>query len=64
MVTSTSTAARQTLVSNCNLMSRVVSQGVRFGCGISVSRNGLLDLIAISLRHRGIGQYESKSNRT
>jgi hypothetical protein len=60
----TTSAARQTLISHCNLMSRVVSQGVRFGGGISIGGDGLLDLLTILLSHRGIGQHESKSNGT
>jgi hypothetical protein len=58
-VTST---ARHTPIGNFDLMSGVVGQGVRFGCGVSVSGDGLLDLIAIRLRHRGIGQQQSERN--
>jgi hypothetical protein len=56
------TSASHTFVGNFNLMSGVVSQGMRFGCGISISGNGLFDLFTIRLSHRGIGQQQSKCN--
>jgi hypothetical protein len=58
-VTSTT---RHAPIGNFNLMSGVVSQGMRFGCGISISGDGVLDLIAIRLSHRGIGQQQSECN--
>jgi hypothetical protein len=56
----TSASTTHAPVGDFNLVSGVVSQGVRFGCGISVSGDGLLDLITVRLGHRGIGQQQSE----
>ena len=51
-----------TLVSNCNLSCAVVSHGVLFGRGISISGDGLSNLITIRPSHSEIGQQERKCN--
>jgi hypothetical protein len=49
-------------IGNLNLSFGVVSHGMGLGCGISISGDGLFDLITIRLSHRGIGQRQSNRN--
>jgi hypothetical protein len=56
-------ASAHTLVSNCNLSCAVVSHGVLFGRGISISGDGLSNLIAIRLSRRGIGKEAQMHRR-
>jgi hypothetical protein len=62
MTSSPASSSSHTPVGDLDLVFGVGGHGVPFGRGIAVRGDGLSDLFAIGLRHRGTGQQQRGYN--